>query len=371
VPILDRYLAKEILLPFLAGLLFLTQLLLATQILSRAEVLFGSGVSLLDVASIVVALLPNVLGYVLPIAFLLGAVIGVGRLAEDREVVALGAAGLSTARLVRVPLALGVAAAAAGVWLSTSLEPAGFAAARARLNDVVKRNVTNDVRAGTFYDQIPGYMLYAERASGGAWENVLISDRSNPASPVLALAGKGRLEPVGAGQEMRLVLDGGELHREQAGSDEYVAADFGHAELVIGLGTALTDRNPYARSAKEMTTAAFEERIAEARAKGDLREAWRFEGYKHRRLAQPLAIVPFALLAVPLGASRRVGRAFAMAATVGAVILQYLLQRTGEVLAQGGALPAWAALQLPTVALSLLGVVLIVLQARRGPGAVR
>jgi lipopolysaccharide export system permease protein len=371
LPIFDRYLAKEILFPFLAGLLFLTQLLLATQLLARAEVLFGSGVSLLDVLAILVGLLPNVLGYVLPIAFLLGAVIGVGRLSEDREVVALGAAGISPARLVRVPLGLGMIAAAAGVLLSTELEPAGFAAARARLNDVVKRNVTNDVRAGTFYDQIPGYMLYAERAEGGAWENVLISDRSNPAAPVLAISGKGRLEPVGAGQEMRLVLDDGELHREQAGVDEYVAADFEHAELVIGLGTALTDRNALARSAREMTTAAFDARAAAERAKGNLREAWRYEGYKHRRLAQPLAILPFALLAVPLGASRRVGRAFAMTATVLAVIAQYLLMRSGEVLAQRGALPAWLSLQIPTLVLSLVALALIVMQARRGPGAVR
>ncbi len=371
MPIVDRYLAKEILLPFLAGLLFLTQLLLATQILARADVLFGSGVSLLDVASILAALLPNVLGYVLPIAFLLGGVIGVGRLSEDREVIALGAAGISPARLVRVPLALGVVAIAVALWLSTALEPAGFAAARASLNDVVKRNVMNDVRPGTFYDQIPGYTLYAERARGGHWENVLISDRSNPAAPVLALAGKGRLEPVGAGQEMRLVLDGGELHREQSGSDQYVTADFGHAEVVIGLGTALTDRNSLARSVKEMTTEAFDARIAEERARGDLAEAWRYEGYKHRRLAQPLAILPFALLAVPLGASRRVGRAFAMSATVLAVIAQYLLMRSGEVMAQRGALPAWLALQLPTIVLSLLAVALIAVQVRRGPGAVR
>jgi lipopolysaccharide export system permease protein len=371
LPIFDRYLAKEILLPFLAGVLFLTQLLLATQLLARADVLFGSGVSVVDVAAILVALLPNVLGYVLPIAFLLGAVVGVGRLSEDREVIALGAAGISTARLVRVPLVLGVLAAAVGLWLSTYAEPAGFAAARARLNEIVKRNVSNDVRAGTFYDQIPGYTLYAERTRGGGWENVLISDRSNPESPVLALAGKGRLEPVGAGQEMQLDLDDGELHREQAGRDEYVAADFDHAQVVIGLGTALTDRNALARTAKEMTTEAFDARIAAERAKGDLPQAWRFEGYKHRRLAQPLALVPFALLAVPLGASRRVGRAFAMAATVAAVIAHYLLMRTGEVLAQKGALPAWISLQIPTVVISLVAIALIVLQARRGPGAVR
>jgi len=77
VSLLDRYLAREILLPFAAGLVFLTQLLLATQVFARAEVLFGSGVSLGDVAAVTLALLPHFVGYVLPIAFLLGATVGV------------------------------------------------------------------------------------------------------------------------------------------------------------------------------------------------------------------------------------------------------------------------------------------------------
>ena len=371
MPIFDRYVAKEILLPFLAGLLFLTQLLLATQILAQADVLFGSGVSFADITWIVLALVPNVLGYVLPIAFLLGAVVGIGRLSEDREVVAMGAAGLSTARLVRVPVAIGLLLTGVGVWLATDIEPAGFALARERLGEVVKRNVANDVRAGTFYDQIPDYTLYAEKVRGGRWENVLISDRSNPRGPVLALARSGRLEPVGAGQEMQLVLDTGELHREQADSEEYVTATFRHAEVVVGLGTTFSDRNSYSRSTREMSMAALDDRIASDRAKGDLESAHKFEGYKHRRFAQPLALIPFALLAVPFGASRRVGRAFAMAATVGAVIAQYILMRIGEVMAQNGALPAWLSLQLATIVLSVFAVVLIVLQARRGPGAVR
>jgi lipopolysaccharide export system permease protein len=372
LPIFDRYVAKEILAPFFAGLLFLTQLLLATQVLNQADVLFGSGVSFLDIAWVVVALVPNVLGYVLPVSFLLGTVIGIGRLSEDREIVAMGAAGLSTARLVRVPLALGLVVAVFATWFSTHVEPAGFALARMRLSEVVKRNVANDVRAGTFYDQIPGYTLYAEKVTGGGrWENVLISDRTNPASPVLALARGGRLEPVGAGQEMRLVLDAGELHREQAGSDEYAAADFRHAEVVVGLGTALSDKNAFSRSTREMTMAAFDERIAVERAKGDQATARKFEGYKHRRYGQPFAVLAFALLAVPLGASRRVGRAFAMAAAVGAMIAQYILMKFGETLAQNGTLPAWLSLQLATIVLSLLGVVLLVLQTRRGPGAVR
>ena len=57
--------------------------------------------------------------------------------------------------------------------------------------------------------------------------------------------------------------------------------------------------------------------------------------------------------------------------TVLAVIAQYLLMRSGEVMAQHGTLPAWLALQLPTVVLSVVALALIAVQARRGPGAVR
>ena len=369
--LLDRYVAKEILLPFLAGVLFLTQLLVATQLLGQAQVLFGSGVSFLDVARVVVALLPHLLGYVIPIAFLLGAVLGIGRLAEDREVIALGAAGISPSRLVRVPLAIGVATAAVGLWLSTTAEPSGLAAVRVQLNEIVKRNVSNDIRPGTFYDQIPGYTLYAERVRRGRWQNVLISDRTDPSAPVLALAGSGRLEPVGAGQEMELVLDGGEVHREDAASGEYASARFRHAEVMIGLGTALTDRNAFSRSSREMTIAGMQARASAARARGDVREALRWEGYVHRRIASPLAVIPFALLAVPLGAWRRTGRAFAFGATLVTVIAHYVLMRGGEVLAQRGALPPALALELPTVVLGTLGLALVVVQARRGAGAVR
>ena len=368
--LLRRYLAKEILLPFAAGVLFLSQILLATQLLAQAQILFGSGVSLVDIGAVIVDILPHLLGYVLPIAFLLGAVLGVARLSDDRELVALGAAGLSPTYLVPVPLGLAVCVAAVGVWLGLVAAPAGLDAARVRFTEIVKRNVTNDVLPGTFYDQIPGYTLYAERVHGGRWENVLISDRTDPSAPVLALARRGRLEPIGVGQEMRLLLDAGEVHREQSDAGQYVVADFGTGDLVLGLGTALSDKNNLVRGGSDDVESVLA-RAREARAQGDVAGARRLMAGLHRRLAAALAVIPFALLALPLGASRRGGRAFGIGATFLIVVVHYLLLRGGEVMAQRGVLPAPLALQLPTIALSAVGIVLIALQARRGTGAVR
>jgi len=370
VGLLERYLAKEILLPFLAALLFLTQLLLMTQLLARADILFGAGVTALDVVGVVAALLPHLLGFVMPVSFLLGAIVGVGRLAEDREVMAIGAAGLSPVRLVRVPLAIGLVVAALGLWFSVQVEPAGLREARLRFNELIKRNLTANVRAGTFFEEIPGYTVFAARVGPGGWSDVLISDRSDPSAPVLALARHGLLESVGSEEEMRLVLENGEIHREEAGGDEYVRATFRSAGLSLGVGTALTDRNALSGSTKEMTQA----ELAAASVPGEDRpvaQARAFGAAYHRRLAAPLAVIAFALMAVPLAAMRRGGRAAAVGASIGAVLSQYLLLRAGEVLAQRGTVPPALALQLGNVVMILAGLGLCWVLERRGPGVVR
>ncbi len=365
---LDRYLAREILLPFGAGLLFLTQALLATQILTQADVLLGSGASIFDIAAVATDLVPHFFGYVLPVAFLLGAVVGVGRLAEDREIVALGAAGLSPARLVRVPLALGLATAGVALWIGLALEPAGLRDARVRLNDLIRRNVTSDVRAGVFYEDIPGLTLYAETTHGGAWEHVRISDRTDPVAPLLALAEEGRLELAGPGEEVRLVLDRGEAHREELRADEYVALRYDRATITLGMGQTLSERNRLVGSPFELGPREILRRARAAPGPDGARRWWTF---LHRRIAGPLAIVAFALLAVPLAASRRGGRAFGYAATLLAVVGYYALLRFGEALAQRGAVAPWLGPNLANLAVTAAGIALTIAIERRGPGAVR
>jgi lipopolysaccharide export system permease protein len=367
---IDRYLAKEIMLPFTAALLFLVQILLVTQILSRAEILFGAGVSAADVGGVVLALLPHLLGYVMPVSFLLGAILGVGRLADDREIMAIGAAGLSPVRLVRVPLALGLVLAALGVWLSVHVEPAGLREAQYRFNELIKKNVTANVRAGTFFEEIPQFTVYAEQVGRDGWGNVLISDRSEPSAPVLALARRGRLEPVGLGEEMRLVLEQGEVHREEAGADEYLHAGFRRAGISLGLGTAITDKNVLSGSTKALTLEELEERARPGPGRTEVQRL-AAELALQRRFASPLVVIAFALMAVPIAAMRRGGRAAGIGAAVGGVLAHYLLLRAGEVLGERGALPPALALQLANVVLLAVGLGLCWLLARRGPGAVR
>jgi lipopolysaccharide export system permease protein len=366
---LDRYLAREILLPFAAALLFLTQLLLASQLLAQADVLFGAGVSAWDVAAILADLVPHVLEYVLPVAFLLGAVLGVARLAEDREVVALSAAGVSPARLVRVPLLLGAAVAAAALWISLQVAPAGLRDARARVDGVIRRNLQGQIRSGTFFEDIPGFTLYAAEAGRDGFRHVLIADRTNPAAPVLSLAGAGRLEPAPDGG-LRLVLQRGEIHREQPDAGDYVVARFARATIDLGLGSALDARNRLAGSPFELGPAEILRVASQPGTAGPDHARWWYT-FLWRRMAVPLGILALGLLAVPIGAAGRGGRAFGYGMTLLSVVAYYAVLRLGEGLSQKGTLPPWLGPNLANLAVAVAAGVLLARLARHGAGAVR
>jgi lipopolysaccharide export system permease protein len=260
--------------------------------------------------------------------------------------------------------------AVAGVALVVGLviEPAGLADARVRVNDIIRRNVSSDVRAGVFYEDLPNLTLYAEETRGGRWRHVLISDRTQPNAPLLALAEGGHLEPAGSGEGMRLLLDRGELHREELRTDEYVAARYQRATVTLGVGQTLSDRNRLVGSPFQMTPA---EIVARARAEPDPERARGLWTFLHRRIAGPLAIIGFGLLAAPIAAWRRGGRASGYTATLLAVVAYYAALRFGEGLSQRGAVPPWLGPNLPNLALAAAGLLLVVLMGRRGAGVVR
>jgi len=199
---------------------------------------------------------------------------------------------------------------------------------------------------------------------------VLVADGSDPSSPVLALARRGRLTPVGAGEGMRLELAGGELHRQDAQAGEYLRATFERATVSLGLGTAISDRNVLSGSNRELTAGQLLDASRPGSGGTERQRRAALIAY-HRRLAAPLVVLAFALLAVPVAALRRGGRAAAVGATVGGALAHYLLLRGGEVLAERGVLPPALSLHLANVVLAAVGLALLAVLARRGPEAVR
>lgn len=99
--ILDRYILKEIIDPFLFGLTAFTLILSASMVmfdLVRAVVIMG--MPLYIAAQIFIFKLPSVIVYIFPMAMLLASILTFARLSSDREIIAFKAGGVSLYRII-------------------------------------------------------------------------------------------------------------------------------------------------------------------------------------------------------------------------------------------------------------------------------
>ena len=90
--LLDRYVLREVVPPFLLGLLLVTFVLLMNQVLLLADLFIDKGVPWLQALRLLVLLVPSILVFALPMAVLMGVVGGLARLSADSEIVALRSA---------------------------------------------------------------------------------------------------------------------------------------------------------------------------------------------------------------------------------------------------------------------------------------
>ncbi len=106
VKIIDRYIIKELIPPFLLGLLLFTFVLLLNRIFKLTELIVTKGVPFTEVLRLVSYIMPSFLTLTIPMSLLLGALVAFGRLSTDSELVALKATGFSLYRLMAPVIAL-------------------------------------------------------------------------------------------------------------------------------------------------------------------------------------------------------------------------------------------------------------------------
>src|SRR5205814_980497 len=168
------------------------------QLLQLNEVVFSSAVTLNELGRLTAALLPHFLVLAIPLAYMLGLQLALGRMAIDREIIALTAAGTPLRRLYRVPVVVAVALGFAVAALAAWAEPWGLREVTRVLNEVIKRNLQTGLLSGVFNEGLPRFTVYvADVTPTGAWRGVLIDDQLGDGAPILALAEEGTITDAG------------------------------------------------------------------------------------------------------------------------------------------------------------------------------
>ena len=352
--ILDRYIVREIFRHAFLGLIVFTFVLFVPQLVRLMELLVRHSGSGAQIAKLFLYIFPGVLIFTIPMAVLVGVLLGLGRMSADSEIIALTSLGISRQRMLVPVGVLALTGAIATGTLSLWLAPAAFRALRAIETDLLASQASFQVQPRVFDERFPKRVLYVNdvSASGTQWHGVFLAEVGEESGAQLTLAENAIVIAEPKQGKLELHLQGGTTHEvSRRDPDHYSVTDFGQSDWpieVTGLGP-----NPLrALSNPERPT---RELLAENG------KNWREARVEfQRRLAFPFACLVFALVAVPLGAQpRRGGRAAGTLLSVLLIGLYYSLSVMGAGFAREGKLSPWTGIWLANMALTILAIILL------------
>ena len=357
--ILDRYLIKEIIPNILLGLLVFTFVMLMNQILLLAETLITRNVSFLNIFVIIYYSLPALMVLTIPMALLLGVLLGLGRLSADSELTVMRASGISMYRIMVPVLILAFFCWGLCTYLIQVAVPWGNYQFAKFMYSILTTNATSELKPRVFYNRFPGRVLYVQDIPSReqTWKGVFIFDESQPDKPKLILAQEGSVKSEIEKNELQLELKDGSWHEvDPLQPQDYTSVFFLQNQFPLPIPGKLS-AGDIPKGDRDQTIPELRKNIAENSEKGLPTNYLEVEIYK--KYAIPFACIVFAVLAAALGvSSRKGGRSSAYAVSIGIILVYYIFLIGGERFGDAGTVPPWLAAWSGNMVLGMLGIVL-------------
>jgi LPS export ABC transporter permease LptF/LPS export ABC transporter permease LptG len=370
--IIDRYVIREIIPPFLIALLVFTFILIIPFIIDLAEQMIAKGVPWTTLLKLMATLVPGVAALTIPMALLIGILVAMGRLSADREVVVLMACGVSPYRLLQPILFVGVVCWGLSSWVMLKAMPDANQTFREISQTIVMDRAEGEVRPRVFFEDFPNLVLYVNEVpiGGTGWNDVLAADSRNPAQPVILLAKRGRMVINREARTIQMVLEEGTRHTTKLDDPSaYEVARFDSTLMSLDPESVFPRKGP-ARGDREMTIEELHAKAEEMSAQGISPHNQVME--IHKKFSIPVACFVFAILGLALGAtSRKDGKLAAFVLGIGVIFAYYVVMYGGEALAKGHWLPAWLAMWLPNFVLGAVGIALLASRSRSAGSPIR
>ena len=359
--IFTRYILREIIGYALLGGLLFTFVLLMRYLLPLLELFVRGIASPFDLLRLLGYLLPNFLTLVLPMAVLIGILLGLSRLAADSEITAMRASGVGVVAFLRIVSLLAVFCWVIGLFNALYVAPRATAALLRYEDQSKTSQATLEVQPRVFYEDLKNYVLYVQDVMPGSngtalWKNVFLADLSQPASPHIITA-KDAVVLGGGGQTLHLEMENGARHDiPPSNPDQYEISTFASTDLPVQSGQG-EDTQHITRRDTPLQAIGTRDLWKQAYGPGDT-QVYRIE--LHRRLAFPTACIVLMLVGVPLGlSSKRGGKGAAFVLTLLLVFLYYITSFMGTAFARDGKVNAGLGVWGANILFSLAGVVLI------------
>jgi LPS export ABC transporter permease LptF/LPS export ABC transporter permease LptG len=357
--ILTRYILREVTAHALIGAAIFTFVLFTRDLGRILELVVRASAPLPSVAEIFFFTVPLALTYTLPMAVLVGILIGLSRLAADSEITAMRASGMGIWSFLRAlsifVLAAWILALANGLYIAPRSQ-----AALGRLEDRLKGSqVSFEVQPRVFFEGFPKYVLYVndvKSARGAAiWKDVFMADLSDAANPKITLAKEGVVISEAPDRLHVHLIDGSAHETDPTHADNYQISTFQQTDIPIDLPST-ENKADESLPAAVMETPAL---LQKASHSDPVSARWYLIEF-HRRFALPSACLVLALVGIPLGlSSKKSGKSGGFVLTILLVFSYYVVSLVGVSLARQGRVSPWFGAWLADFAFLALGIFLL------------
>ena len=356
--IIHKYIIKEILGPFLIGIVIFTFILLVSNLIRLTEMIVAKGAGFAEVSKLFLGIIPAFLSLTLPMAFLLGIMIALGRLSSENEISALKSSGIGIGQIYRPIFFLSLIVILLNLGITLFAAPWANYNFRHHLFKLLKNKITLGLKEKVFNHNLGRMVFYANsiRDQGKTIQGILInlSDPNLFPHPVVISARAGNFQPSPE-QFIFLKLDQGEIQTLSENLENFQSIRFSDLLLKLDLNRMIPEVASPGKKIKELTLTELRQGIKSFPENHPDRFLYQTE--LARRFAIPFSPLAFGIIGLPLGihSRRRLGRGFGFVITIFLLLFYYLLLHLGEMLGnQGYPLAMW----LPNLVLILFGIYL-------------
>ncbi len=357
--ILTRYILKEVLSHALLGGTLFTFVLFMRDLPHLLELVVRNSASLGVVAEIFLLMLPNMFTVTIPMAVLVGILLGLSRLAMTARLPPCAPHGIGAESFVAVVRTVAAAGGQQRVGeRAFILRPKPPAATLRLESELLNAQASYEVQPRVFNEEFKDYVFYVEdahaRSGSTNWRQIFLADLTDPGAPKITTGASATVvSRKGQGAVMRL-RDGTEHQTIANQPDQYNVSTFEQTDLPLALSAQSDTR--ITRSDTPILALSNRELLARGRQAHGRPYLIEFQ----KRLAFPAACLVLMLVGVPLGiSSKRGGKGAGFVLTIALVFIYYFLSSTGTALARQNKLPVVVGIWLVNVLFATCGVVLL------------
>lgn len=356
--ITNRYIFKEMLVPFSITIFIFAFLFLMTEMIEIANWIVNYNLSLWAVLTLIVYTLPSFLIFIIPMSVMLSILLTFLRLSSDNEIVAIKSCGMSIYGLLPPVLVF----ALLGFLLTIFMTLYGAPRAKASLEEMAMKVATTNLDIGlkerTFNDTFKGVMMYVNKIDIKNKEliDVFIEDKRQPDVVSTVIAPTGRLIGEPEKHLYHLILTNGTIHQTNPKERSAHSIQFSTYTLSLNFKEQVANMAKRRKRRDEMSGTELRGYIQYMKKRGDQDAYNKAKITLHRRYSIPAACLALGLLAFPLGIqSRATKRSFGLILCLFFFFVYYLMLSAGYSFGKSGAYPPVVGMWLPNFVMTCIG----------------